>query len=167
MGIQINIGYSIHPPNISALNYYSPHKAKNDRCVSDVCSPQQAEDTVMFISLSLICLKDTKSQSQQLYSGLWAYGNICCSRVRSFFGNSYISDHLGIVVCSARDIYVSSTDSLYVPEWFNSKPTYWWIVIIKDGLWSLYFVLLGGIFHYVLCLLHSSLWKQPPRRLWN
>lgn len=121
----------------------------------------------MFISLSLICLKDTKSQSQQLYSEPWGYGNICCSRVRSFFGNSYISDHLGIVMCSLRDIYVSSTDSLYVPEWFNSKPTYWWIVIIKDGLWSLYFVLLGSIFHYVLCLLHSSLWKQPPRRLWN
>lgn len=35
----IHIGYSIHPQNISALNYYSPHKAENDRCVSDVCSP--------------------------------------------------------------------------------------------------------------------------------
>lgn len=33
-----------------------------------------------------------------------------------FFGNSNISDHLGIVVRSARDIYVSSSDSLYVPE---------------------------------------------------
>lgn len=39
MGIQRYIGYSIHPQNISALNYYSPHKAENDRCVSDVCSP--------------------------------------------------------------------------------------------------------------------------------
>lgn len=39
MGIQRYIGYSIHSQNISALNYYSPHKAENDRCVSDVCSP--------------------------------------------------------------------------------------------------------------------------------
>lgn len=37
----------------------------------------------------------------------------------------------------------------------------------KNRLWYVDFITLCSVFHYGLCLLHSSLRQQPSRRLWD